>query len=528
MEEFPIVIVGTGFSGIAAAIQLRRAGIESFTILEKAADIGGTWRDNTYPGAACDIPSHLYSFSFEPKPDWSRSFSGQEEIRAYLQHCVEKYDLRRHMRFGCEVAGAEFDEAAGAWTVRLAGGETLQARALIVGAGALNVPAYPDIPGLEEFRGKLFHSNRWDHDYDLTGKTVAVIGTGASAIQFVPEIAPKVARLHVFQRTAPWVLPKEDFVVRPWVRALFRRAPYLQRLYRASIYWRLELRFAGVLLNRRFAKVLERLARRHLATAVADPVLRAKLTPSYTMFCKRILLSNDYYPALQRDNVELVTDGIERITERGLRTHDGVERPVDAIVCGTGFTVSDYLKRLHVVGRGGRTLAATMREDGASHLGITVSGFPNLFFLMGPNTGLGHNSMIFMIEAQARYAVQAIERLRSDRLRFLDVRAPVQEAEHARVRAALGRSVWESGCRSWYAQNGVNDTIWPSYTFQYWWKTRRFALDDHEVAARQAAEPGAGEAAARAASRRGSAPRAAAPARRARPDAAPTALADHG
>ena len=493
MKDFPIVVVGTGFSGIAMGVLLKRAGIDSFTILEKAGDVGGTWRENTYPGAACDIPSYLYSFSFEPKPDWSSTFSPQKEIQAYLRHCVEKYDLARHIQFHSTVTGAEFDAASGTWTVHVKDRGPMQARAFVLGNGALHIASYPEIPGLEQFRGTVFHSAEWNHDYDLAGKTVAVIGTGASSIQFVPEIAREVGRLHLFQRTPPWILPKSDRPMRPWEQQLFRLLPPVQWLYRASLYWMLEWRAVGFVVNPRLMKLVEMLARRHLATVV-DPALRAKLTPDYTIGCKRVLLSNDYYQALQQPNVDLVTDGIASVTADGIRTRDGVERKVDAIICGTGFAVSDYLARLNVVGRDGHTLNDSMRARAGTHLGITVHGFPNLFLLMGPNTGLGHNSMIFMIEAQAAYALQAIQAIRQKRLTFLDVLEPVQRAFSSRLQEAFRGSVWNTGCRSWYVQDGHNSTLWPFFTFQYWWQTRRIALEDYELVGERA-EVEAGRAA---------------------------------
>ncbi|MCW5893139.1 MAG: NAD(P)/FAD-dependent oxidoreductase [bacterium] len=481
MQDFPIVIVGTGFSGIAMGVLLRRAGIESFTILEKADDVGGTWRDNHYPGAACDVPSHLYCFSFEPRPQWSRAFSPQAEIHAYLRHCVEKYDLRRHIRFGCAVSGAEFDAAAGTWTVRIEGQAPLVARALVLGNGALCEPAMPDIPGLATFTGPCFHSARWDHDVDLAGKRVAVIGTGASAIQFVPQLAPRVGHLDLFQRTPPWVLPKPDRRMRRFEQRLFRRLPFVNRLHRAWIYWTMEARALGFVVNPKLMTLLQRLAHRYLARAVPDPVLREKVTPRYAMGCKRILLSNDYYPALGRENVDVVTEGIAAVTPAGVRTRDGVLHPADAIVCGTGFMVGDFLTRLHVVGRGGRTLHDAMAARDGHYLGIAVHGFPNLFMLMGPNTGLGHNSMIFMIEAQARYALQAIQALRRRRLRFVDVLPARQRAFTDALQAKLRRSIWASGCQSWYLDaDGYNTTTWPGFTWQYWWQTRRLALSDYE------------------------------------------------
>jgi cation diffusion facilitator CzcD-associated flavoprotein CzcO len=491
MGAFPIVIVGTGFSGIAMGVLLKRAGIDSFTILEKAGDVGGTWRDNTYPGAACDVPSHLYCFSFEPKPDWSRFFSPQQEIHEYLRHCVRKYDLARHIRFHSSVTGAEFDAASGTWTVRVEGREPLQARAVVLGNGALHVPSLPDIPGREDFEGRLFHSAQWDHGFDLAGKTVAVIGTGASAIQFVPEIAPTVGRLHVFQRTPPWIIPKPDRAMGRRERGLYRRLRPVHWLLRALIYWVMEARAIGFVLSPRLMHFFERQARKFLEASVPDAALRAKLTPGYAIGCKRILISNDWYPALQRENVGLVTDGIERITRTGIRTRDGVERKVDAIICGTGFMVADYVHTLNIVGRGGRTLNASVEAKEGHHLGTTVRGFPNLFLMMGPNTGLGHNSMVFMIEAQARYALQAIQAIRGRKLRYLDVREPVQRAFLGRVQAKLRGSVWNSGCSSWYVgADGYNLTVWPFFTFQYWWQTRRLALSEYElVPAVEEAEP---------------------------------------
>jgi len=485
MSELSVAIVGSGFSGIAMGAALKRAGIDSFAILEKADDLGGTWRDNTYPGAACDVPSHLYCFSFEPKPDWSRSFSPQQEIQDYLRHCAAKHDLLRHMRFRQKVTGAEFDEASGTWTVRVAGGEPLRARALVLGNGALHVPALPDIPGREDFEGRLFHSAEWDHDFELAGKRVAVIGTGASAIQFVPEIAPELETLQVFQRTAPWIAPKPDHAIAGWQRWLFRWLRPLHWLQRAWLYWALELRAVGFVVDPRLLGLLERLLRRHLAAEVRDPELRRKLTPDYTLGCKRILLSNDYFAALQQPNVELVTAPIERITPKGIQTRDGVEHPADAVICGTGFMVADYLFHLPIVGRGGRTLEQAMRERAGHYLGVTVHGFPNLFLMMGPNTGLGHNSMIFMIEAQARLALQAIQALLARDLAFLDVREPVQREFTGGVQRRMGRSVWSSGCHSWYMDaDGYNGTLWPFFTFQYWWRTRRLRLSDFELRAR--------------------------------------------
>lgn len=478
--ELPIVIIGSGFSGLAMGILLKQAGIHSFTILEKAGDVGGTWRENVYPGAACDVPSHLYSYSFEPNPSWSRSFSPQPEILAYLRRCAKKYGILPHIRFHAEVDRAAFDDATATWTVHTKDGSSVRGRALVVGNGALHLPALPVIEGIESFQGKAFHSARWDHDYDLAGKRVAVIGTGASAIQFVPQIAPKVEKLHLFQRTPPWIIPRLDRAFSDAERAVFERLPLLHRAYRAAIYWKLEAQVLGFTVEPRIMKLGEKLARKHLAASVQDKNLRAALTPSYQIGCKRILLSDDYYPSLTRPNVELVTDPIEAIKPSGVLTRGGSLREVDAIIYGTGFNVSEYIAPIHIHGSGGRDLNAMWRAAPEAYLGITVSGFPNLYLLMGPNTGLGHNSMIFMIEAQARYALQCIQALRDRGLATMDVRPDVQSSFNAVLQDKLSRTVWASGCRSWYqTESGRNSALWPGFTWDYWLRTRRVDLSDY-------------------------------------------------
>lgn len=477
-EEVEVVIVGTGFSGLCMAILLKQAGITSHVLLEKADRVGGTWRENSYPGAACDVPSHLYSFSFEPNPDWTRAFSPQAEILAYLERVADKYGVRPAIRFGAAVVSADHDDATGRWTVRCADGRVFVARALVLGNGALHVPAYPDIPGLASFTGACFHSAKWDHGHDLRGRKVAVIGTGASAIQMVPQIAPEVARLSLFQRTPAWVIPKPDHAIGRRARSLYARVPALQQIVRAAIYWQLEVRALGFS-RPRILRLAEPIARHHIARSVRDPQLRAALTPDYRMGCKRILLSNDYYPALQRPNVAVITDAIAGVEPTGIRTVDGVLHEVDTIVLGTGFRVSEYLSQIKIHGAGGRDLNDTWRDGPGAYLGITVAGFPNLFLLMGPNTGLGHNSMIFMIEAQARYTLQCIQALRERGLRTLDVRPEIQSAFNDELQGKLGRSVWATGCRSWYQTDaGRNSAIWPGFTLSYWRRTRRLRLAD--------------------------------------------------
>ena len=477
------IIVGAGFSGLCAGIQLRKAGIENFVILEKAHGVGGTWRDNTYPGAACDIPSHLYSYSFEPNPKWSRAYGGQPEILAYLEHCATKYGLRSKLVFGSRVAKAEYDEPSGTWTVSTDDDRVYRARSLILGNGALHLPQIPELSGLASFRGKSFHSARWDHGYDLTGKRVAVIGTGASAIQFVPEIAPRVKQLDVYQRTPPWIVPKSDRAMSDRERWMFEHVPGAHWLRRTGLYWLFESRVLGFAMAPKLNAVLERVVLANLARAVPDPALRAKLTPSYRMGCKRVLISNDYYPALARDNVDLVTDGIERIEPTGIRTRDGALREIDAIIFGTGFRVVDYVSSMRIVGRRGVDLNDTWRASVRNYLGINVAGFPNLFLLMGPNTGLGHNSMIFMIEAQARYAVGAILAMHRNALASIDVRPDVEQAFRAEMTRRLANTVWTSGCSSWYQAPDGDVLLWPGFTFDYWRRTRRIDLRSYEARA---------------------------------------------
>mgnify|MGYP000293516851 CR=1 FL=1 len=418
-----IVIVGTGFAGIGMGIRLKQAGIDDFTILEQASGVGGTWRDNHYPGAACDVESHLYSFSFEKNPGWSRTFACQKEILAYLERCADKYGIRPHIRFDTAVTGASFDEASGLWSLGTSRGETLQARVVVSGTGGLSRPSRPDLPGLSTFAGKTFHSARWDDAYPLEGKTVGVIGTGASAVQIVPAIAPRVGKLHVFQRTPPWILPKADRAFSEREKERFRRHPWRMSLERSALYWRRELTGLGFVVEPRLFRLLEPLVLKYLERQVRDPVLRKKLTPDYRLGCKRILPTNEYYPALQRPNVELVTEGIEAIQPAGIRTRDGEERPLDLLILATGFEAAEAVAPFAITGRGGRDLNDAWRDGAEAYLGATVAGFPNLFLIVGPNTGLGHNSIIFMIECQVRYALDAILAMRREGWASVDVRA---------------------------------------------------------------------------------------------------------
>ncbi|GMV17807.1 MAG: 4-hydroxyacetophenone monooxygenase [Polyangiaceae bacterium] len=483
MREHFAIIVGSGFAGLGMAIALRRAGIRDFVVLEKAAELGGTWRDNTYPGCACDVPSHVYSFSFAPNPRWSETYATQAEIRRYMEQVADQFDVRRHIRFRTEAEAAELDVASGRWTLTTADGEKLRARILVAGLGPLARFSLPDIPGLGSFRGKKFHSAAWDLCFEPEGKRIASIGTGASAIQFVPELAKSAAALHVFQRTPAWVLPRLERPYGEWEKQLFTSVPAARFLHRQAIFWRLELSSLPFAREPRLMRVAERWAIRHMEKSIRDPELRKKLTPSYRMGCKRILMSNTYYPALGQPNVEVVTSGVREITEDAIVDGDGVARPVDAIVFGTGFDVHDYLGKLRVTTSEGRDLGALWTEHGAqAHLGTTVAGFPNLFLLVGPNTGLGHNSIIFMIESQIALIMRCVKELRAAPDCTLEVREQAQLAYNEKIQRRLSRSVWQSGCRSWYLDgHGRNTTLWPGFCAEFRLATARFERGDYRL-----------------------------------------------
>jgi cation diffusion facilitator CzcD-associated flavoprotein CzcO len=484
LDDLPIAIIGAGFGGIGMGIQLKKAGIHSFTLFERAGEIGGTWRDNTYPGAACDVPSHVYSFSFEPNPGWSRGFAEAGEIQAYLLRCVEKYGLRPHLRLGTAVVEARFDERQGRWTLTTDGGETVRARVVVSAVGGLVDPAYPDIKGLRSFRGEVFHTARWDHACDLTGKRVAVIGTGASAVQVVPAIAPAVARLSVFQRTAAWVMPKRDRKISERTKRLFARVPLAQRLTRFALFWLSEAMGPMVILDSpRLSRIPERASLHHLRRCVSDPVLREKLTPKFQFGCKRVLISDDYWPTFERDNVELVTEGIAEIRSDAIETTDGAQHPVDAIVLATGFALGLATARFPVTGRDGRRLSEAWSQGAVAYKGMTVSGFPNWFILMGPNTGPGHTSVLVYTESQIAYVLQALRVLRAENLRTLDVRQDVQDDYNAGLQRRMKHTAWSSGCNSWYlGADGGNHALYPGFASEYCVRVRRFRASEYERA----------------------------------------------
>ena len=470
-----IAIVGTGFAGIGMAVALKQAGYDDFVIFERADDVGGTWRDNTYPGCACDVPSHLYSFSFAPNPEWSNTFSPQPEIWDYLRRVAKDYDVVSHVRYDHEVTGAAWDHERNVWEVETVSGR-YRADILISGMGALSEPSIPAVPGLETFEGTTFHSATWRHDHDLSGERVAVIGTGASAIQFVPQIQPAVAELQLYQRTPPWIVPRRARPLTSAERRLYRTVPALQQAMRTAIYWAREAGVVGFVRNPRVMKVAELAAKKHLHSQVPDDELRAKLTPDYTIGCKRILLSNDYYPSLAQPNVDVITSGIAEVRPRSIVTTDGVEREVDTIIFGTGFHVTDMPAADLIRGRGGRLLDEKWHGSPEAYRGTTVSDFPNFFMLVGPNTGLGHSSMVFMIESQVAYVMDALRFMDAEGYATVEVREDAERRFNDDVQQRMRNTVWTSGgCVSWYLdETGKNTTLWPSSTWRFRLLTRRF------------------------------------------------------
>ncbi|UJA20147.1 NAD(P)/FAD-dependent oxidoreductase [Thermoleophilia bacterium SCSIO 60948] len=467
VQEVDVAILGAGFSGLGMAIELLKRGREDFVILERGADVGGTWEFNTYPGCACDVPSNLYSFSFAPNPDWKRTYSRQPQIREYLHGVADRFGVRDRVRTNTQVTEASWSVSEGRWDIETSTGP-VQARVLITGAGPLADPKLPDVPGIETFEGHSFHSARWDHDYDLRGKRVAAIGTGASAIQFVPEIQPQVAQLHVIQRTPPWILPHTARPVSKLERALYRRLPVVQRIQRGFVYTARELLAIGFTRAPKLLSLVQRLAERHMDRQISDPELRRKVQPDYTIGCKRILPSNKWYPALGADNVELHTGGVKEFKPHSIVTGDGTEIEVDAVVYGTGFQVTDMPIGHFVRGRDGNTLAEHWNGSPRAHLGMTVSGFPNLFLLLGPNTGLGHSSMVYMIESQIARVAAALETMDERAAETIEVSPEAERRFTESVDERMQSTVWNSGCSSWYIdQTGRNSTLWPDFTFVF-------------------------------------------------------------
>ena len=485
-EHVRVLVVGAGFGGLAMAIKLDEAGEHDFRVVERGSDVGGTWRDNTYPGAACDVPSQLYSYSFDLNPSWSRSFSPQPEIQSYIRGVAERSGTLDRFVFDTTMDDARWDEDAHVWRVTTSRG-TLTADVVVSAAGALSDPKNPDIEGFDSFQGEVFHSARWNHDYDLAGKRVAIIGTGASSIQIVPEIAPVVGHLDVYQRTAPWVIPRNDRDYTRLEKLAFKHLPGIQSIYRTAIYWGREMYVPAFTRQPKLALPAQKMGLANIRKGITDPALREKVTPDYQIGCKRILISDTWYPALDRDNVDLVTDGIARVTPTGIVTKDGVEREVDAIIVATGFHTTELPIADQLTGRGGVQLSKHFAEHGMqAYKGTTVNGFPNLFFVVGPNTGLGHSSMVFMIESQVAYIVDAISHLKTHGIVAAEPTAEAQARFVDDLQKRMRRTVWSvGGCASWYLDDhGRNVTLWPRATFTFRRLLNAFDPESYELTAR--------------------------------------------
>ncbi len=477
-RELTVGIVGAGFGGIGMAIQLLGHGVDDLTIFEKADEVGGVWRDNTYPDAGCDVPSHLYSYSFERRADWTRRFPKQPEILEYVRSCVRKYRLEDRIRLGTEIVAAEWDADRARWTLTTSGGATHDFDVVVWGLGQLNRPKWPEIDGLDTFGGTIFHSARWNHDHDLTGERIAVIGNGASAVQFVPPVAEKAARLYQFQRSPNWFLPKPDAPFTTTDIRRFERIPGLDRLYRTRLYASFESKWIALKSGSKVADVARELSTAHITKHVPDPELRAKLIPDFPVGCKRILISDNYLQTLCRDDVEVVDDPIVRVEPDAVVTADGTRREVDTIIVATGFATTDFLAPVEISGAHGRKLEDVWADGARAYEGIAVPGFPNSFILYGPNTNLNHNSIIFMLEAQYRWILRAIGVLRNG-ARTVDVRAGAARRYDERIQQGLQQTAFAADCHSWYkTSSGRITNNWPGPTLRYWFDTRRFRRSD--------------------------------------------------
>ncbi|BDD84059.1 putative monooxygenase [Tsukamurella pulmonis] len=484
-----VAIIGAGFAGIGAAIRLQDKGIDDYVVFERDTRVGGTWRDNTYPGAACDIPSRLYSYSFAPNPDWSHTYSGSAEILQYIDSMVESSGVAPHIRFEHTVTGVVYDADAGEWTISFEGREPQRARAVIIASGPLANCSFPAITGIEDYEGHKIHSARWDHDYDFTGKKVAVVGTGASAVQIVPELVEQAASVKVFQRTPGWVLPRINTETGEFTKTLYRSIPGAQQLARALWFWGHESVALGVVWNTPLTRVVEAVSKLHLRLQVRDPWLRRQLTPDFAAGCKRLLMTSDYYPALQRENCKLVTWPIARIAPKGIRTVEGVEHQFDCIVFATGFDVSKTGSPIPVTGLDGRVLADEWSGGAYAYRSVAVSGYPNLYVTFGPNSGPGHSSALVYMEAQIDYITDAIAQLLRSGWKALDVRADVQEAYNRDIQRRLTATTWNSGCSSWYlTDDGFNATMYPGFASQYVGQLRTVDLRDYRILVHEGAD----------------------------------------
>jgi cation diffusion facilitator CzcD-associated flavoprotein CzcO len=479
-RRWKVAILGAGAGGLGLAIRMIKAGQRDFVLFEASDGVGGTWRRNTYPGAACDVPSHLYSYSFALNPDWTKTYATQPEILGYFEECADRFGVRPHLQVNTAIVAATWSEPERCWMLQDASGGTHEADIVVSALGTFNAPSFPDIDGLATFSGPRFHSARWEHQHDLTGCRVAVIGTGASAAQIVPELAATAAKVSLFQRTPQWILPRSDKPFSDEEKRRFARNPIAARRHRWQIYRSFERNITfrqGDLV----ADQLKALALSHLDYRIKDDELRAKLTPDYPFGCKRTLVTSDFYKAVVRDEVELVTAPIARVTPEGVVTEDGRQHAADAIVLATGFRATEYLSGLEVVGRGGRRLRDEWAEVPHAYMGLTVSGFPNFFMLYGPNTNQGGNSIIFILEAQAAYVVRALRAMRRRRVRVIDVKRSVMDAYNQELTEALHGTVWDTGCQSYFKnEHGKIATQLPYPSLWYWRRTRWFRLRDYE------------------------------------------------
>jgi cation diffusion facilitator CzcD-associated flavoprotein CzcO len=477
-----VLIIGAGFTGLGTAIRLRQAGIHNIIILERSNEVGGTWRDNQYPGAACDIPSNLYSYSFVQNPDWSRSFSGSQEILNYIHGIVEKFDLKPLIRFGQDVRSLTFDEKKGEWYAGTVGGKTFTGRALVMSSGPLANASLPNIAGLEQYQGHKIHSARWDHDYDFTGKRVAVIGTGASAVQIIPELVKQAEQVKVFQRTPGWVMPRPNFASPEWQKTLFRQLPATQTALRQTLFWGHEVMALGLIWNTPLTRLLEQISKAHLWHQVKDPWLRRQLTPNFTIGCKRVLVSSDYYPALQQDNCELITWPIATLSKNGIRTAEGIEHQVDCIVFATGYEVYNNRTPFPVFGLNGRELGTEWTQGAQAYKSVSVAGYPNLFMTPGPNSGPGHNSFLVYMEAEIDYTVRGIQTLLNENLKVLDVTEEAQTRFNRGIQKRLAKTNWNSGCKSWYlTEDGFNATMFPGFATQFANQLKQLERDHYHM-----------------------------------------------
>jgi cation diffusion facilitator CzcD-associated flavoprotein CzcO len=480
-KQRSIAVVGGGFGGVGAVALLRRAGYHEVTVFERGDRIGGVWHHNTYPGAACDVPSHLYEFSFAPNPRWSRRYAPQQEIQEYLERVAAAHGVLERIRTGTEVMSASWDEARSKWLLDTSAGPH-EADVLITACGQLSVPKAPTLPGLDEFAGPAFHTARWRDDVELAGRRVAVIGTGCSAIQVVPAIQPIVAGLDVYQRSPGWTFPKLDFSYSERSQRLFERFPVLQRLDRAAIFAFMELGAAAMTSQRWLLAPFRAIARRQITSAIQDPELRRKVTPRDELGCKRLMLTDEWYPTLTRPNVELVTEHIERVTPRGVRTRDGIERPSDVIVLATGFQTHGFVAPMEIAGAGGEALAQRWADVPRAYLGMSVPGFPNMFLLYGPNTNGGTGSVIYTIEAGMQHVLGALHELERASARRIEIRAEVADRFDRELRAALSGTVWHTGCTNWYVDERGNDpNQWPWLWSSYRRRAERAGRDIYSV-----------------------------------------------